>query len=173
MNSLILAKIGGWLGRVPWYAWVILGLVAYGGLQRHNALSAKADLVTYKAEVQAAFDKQKADDAAETARRLKTMQEVADAATIQANANRADADGARAALDKLRAQLARGNAGTGNPAASSVGTPTGATGSVPPELLLRCAERVVELAGYADSAATAGKACERAYDSLTKRGPNP
>jgi hypothetical protein len=173
MNPLILTKILGWFARVPWFAWVILALLAWGGWQRHQAISARDSLTSYKAEVQAAFDKQRAEDAAETARRAKVMQEVADSATIQANANRADADSARAALERLRTQFARGNAGAGNPSAAPGGPPAGAAGSVPPELLLRCAERVVELAGYADASRTAGQACERAYDSLTRRGPNP
>ena len=168
--ALVLAR----LAKVPAWAWVILALLAWGGWQRHAAISARDNLASYKQEVQAEFDKAKAKDAAETSRRLKTLQEVADAATIQSNANRVDADGARAALDRLRKQLAAGgHAGGGGAGAAASGASTNAAAVVPAELLVKCGERVVGLSEYADAARTAGQACERAYDSLTKRGPNP
>lgn len=174
MNPLLLAKIGGAIAKVPWWAWALAGLLAWGALQRHRVIKAREALVEYKAEVQDAFDRQKQADTLEGARRTKTIMEVADAATLQAESDRRSAAGARAALERLRAQSATGgNAGGVNPAATPGGPPADSSRVVPAELLNRCGTRLVELGEYADTARTAGQACERAYDALTKRGPNP
>ncbi|MDH4053673.1 MAG: DUF2514 family protein, partial [Rubrivivax sp.] len=139
------------LGRIPMVWWIVIALAGWGGFSRVQVAHGKAALVAYKAEVQAAFDKQKAADAAESERRNKQVQEAADAAFKQAEKDRADAAGARAALDQLRQRLAaRSNSGAVRPPASPGSAPTEGAANVPADLFLRCAGRIVELAEYAD-----------------------
>lgn len=77
---------------------------------------------------------------------------------------RADADGARAELDRLRLAAAD-TAATASPA--TAGEAATGPGLVLADVLSGAAGRAVELAAALDAARTAGTACERSFDALT------
>ena len=155
------------LGIVPIWVWALIASVGWGTWEHQHAAAAKRDLAEYKLEAQAKFDQQRAADAAETARLLREKQENIDVATKETAANRAAADAARVALDRLRARYAAGgHAGTGTATTTPGCAPATTANLVPADMLVRCGERVVGLAEFADASRTAGKACERAYDAL-------
>lgn len=124
--------------------------------------------------MQAAIIDQQA-NAAETARRLAAQQEINNATTAQLNRARADADAARSAGDRLRAQLAayvsahRGDASS-HPAPEPAGPPASAPVDLLADMFRDSDEAAGILAAALDAARAAGLACERAYDALT--GPN-
>lgn len=163
---LILRKMAG---AVPWWAWLLVVALAWGGWQRHQAKAAAA--VHTRAVAKAAADRetQLLAEAAETARRLKAQQGAAQHARTQAQKNAADAASARTAAEQLRARLAalQANPGPADTATAPGSAPTGPTVGVLADLLNRCVGRARELAEYADAARTAGQACESSYDTLT------
>lgn len=156
------------LRAVPLWAWALGAAVAWGGFHRWRAIDARADFQAAQQQAQLEHAAQLARDTAETQRRTKTIMEAADAATIQSQANRADAYRARAALERVRAQLAAHQADgrPADPPAAGSSAPAADAGMVPAELLGRCGTRILELARLADERGTAGAACERGYDAL-------
>jgi len=140
--------------RIPAAWYVTAGALALAGWQALSAYSARTELAELRAEA-----------AQETVRRIESMQEV----TRYANQSRArymaDAAGLATAADRLRQRLAdhvrRAQAAPGSPPASDACV-------VHTELLRRADERVRQLATIADERGTAGEACVRAYESLTK-----
>lgn len=86
---------------------------------------------------------------------------------------RHDADGARAAADSLRAQLARYRAAaraTQDPGAPAPGPSTSDAIDLLADLFAGADAAAGELAKAADMAHAAGLTCERSYDALTNRG---
>lgn len=117
--------------------------------------------------------KAQSDNAAETARRLKAQQEINDETTTQLNWARADADAARSAGDRLRAQLAAYvSANRGSASSNPATQPASASTSTPVDLLADMFRDSDEAAGILaaalDAAHAAGLACERQYDALTR-----
>jgi hypothetical protein len=169
VNPLLVAKLLGWVARVPWWAWALVILLGWGLAQGHRASAARAEYAAAQAQAAKEQAEAAAKAQAETDRRTRAIMEAADAATIQSQADRAAAGRARAAVDRLRAAVAAHapDAGASGPAAAPGGTSAPGTAVLSADLLGRCGERVVELAGFADAARTAGAACERAYQALT------
>lgn len=111
-----------------------------------------------------------ADRRAEEQRRAAAAEEVIREAAEREAQARADAVAAGAVADRLRRQIAaltaRGGSAGRDPAAASAGPPAGDPIGVLADVLERADRRAGILAEYADSARSAGLACERAYDSL-------
>ena len=153
---------------------VVVGLLAAkAGYDRHQRGIGAA-------EVQAHWDAEKvtqqhdlivkqAADAAETERRLAAQRENIDETTAQLNRARADADAARTAGQRLRAQLAKyvaSHTGTGNPGPAGVGEAAGSGVTLLADLFQEADATAGELAKALDRSRAAGLACERAYESL-------
>lgn len=107
----------------------------------------------------------------EERRRVAALESAIDDAQKQASAAAADAAGARAERDSMRARantLARTAAGR-DPAVA-LGSPAGATAvDLLAYMLGRSVDRAEALAGVADRARIAGLTCERAYDEVRGR----
>jgi hypothetical protein len=160
------------LGGIPLWAWALAALAAWGGFHRWQAIDARRDFQEAKAAAVAEQAASAAAAARETARRFQTVQEAADAATLQGQRDRAAAAGAAAAADRLRARIAAVEAAgrAADPPASGGSAPAGEATRMLSDVLGQCVDRVRRLADYADQARTAGQACERSYDALTPKG---
>ncbi len=103
----------------------------------------------------------------EEQRRTAAQSEIANEASKQRDAARADAATAASAADGLRKQVAAlvSRAGHSAPAAGSA--PADDPIGVLADVLERADQRAGELAEYADRARIAGQQCERSYDALT------
>jgi hypothetical protein len=117
-----------------------------------QAVKARDELRQVKAEAQA-----------EAGRRTMVVMEIVNASETKAETHRRDADAARAAVQRLRQQLAATAERAAAPAASA-----SAPDAAPmlADMLGQCAERLRAMAEYADRAARAGQACEASYDAL-------
>jgi hypothetical protein len=147
-------RLGIRLIRLPAAWYVTAGALALAGWQALSAYSARTELA-----------EQHAAAAQETVRRIESMQEVTRYANQSRARDAAHAAGLADAADRLRQRLAdhvrRAQAATGSaPAADAC--------VVHAELLRRADERLRQLAAIADERGTAGEACVRAYESLTK-----
>lgn len=172
------------LDIVPWWVDALLVALVAGGLSLAVYGYGRHQREAGRQEVQAAWNAEKviqqqaalkaqADSAAETQRRLAAQQEITNETTAQLNRARADADAARSASDRLRAQLAAYvSANRGAARSNPAPQPGGATTSTPIDLLADMFRDSDEAAGILaealDAAYAAGLACERQYDALTK-----
>ena len=132
------------------------------------AVQQKFDAAEKAAEEKRLADVQAA--RAEEQRRTNAQAEIANEATKQADAARADAAAANSAADGLRARVAQliaASRAARNSAVASAGAAAGDPLDVLANVLARADRRAGDLAAYADSARVAGTTCERAYDSLT------
>jgi len=85
-----------------------------------------------------------------------------------------DAAAADRVARQLREHIARlvapaAGGADGNPGATAAGPPAAGPGLVLAELFGRADDRAGELAAFADQAHAAGLACQRAYESLSRR----
>ena len=158
------------LRAVPLWAYALAAALAWGGVERWRANDARADLERAIAQAQAEHAAQRDRDARETQRRTRTVMEAADAATLQSQADRAAADAARSAADRLLARLAaaQAHARARDSAAAGGCAATDAAATVQADVLGRALGAARELGAYADAARTAGTACERSYEALTR-----
>ncbi len=98
------------------------------------------------------------------------QQEAIDAAATSLAQARADAAGARSALDRLRQRAALHAAAARPPGPDPAPVGVCQTATVPADLLafvlVQAADRARELAAYADESRAAGLACERSYEAV-------
>lgn len=164
MIALLIPRVLTFARAIPWWAWILAVALAWGGWQRHKAQSVAAEY--QRAQASAAVEREAALQASitETARRLAAQQRIASDAKAQTAKARAAAAAAGDAVQQLRDRLAQSaSASPDNPAPANRGE-TAALARV----LGVCAERYQGLAGIADAAIVAGKACEQSYDALTR-----
>lgn len=168
MSILLLGLWGrvlAFVKLVPVWVWIVAIALAWGAWQRHTANSVAAEFSKAKETAAAEREQSLQLSIDETNRRLLAQTQVTDEARKQTLLARAQAGAAGAAAERLRNQLAA------KPADPTPGNPTSASGSeaaVLAQLLSVCAARYRALAGIADEAIVAGKACESSYQSLTK-----
>lgn len=171
--GLILSPILAVLRAIPWWAYAIAACLAWGGFQRHRAVSAAKEY--QQAQAEAAAEREQALQAAinETARRLAAQAQATKEADEQTARAVATAAGAIGAANRLRSQLAaiKASAAASHPTAAGAGQ----TGRLA-DVLAECVDRYRTVAAAADRAIIAGRTCERVHNSLTSpwsgAGPN-
>jgi hypothetical protein len=164
MIALILPRLLTFARAIPWWAWLLAAVLAWGGWQRHRAQSVAAQY--QRAQASAAAEREAALQASitETARRLAAQQKATNDARAQTTKARASAAAAGDAVVRLRERLAQSaSAAPDNPAAA-VRSEAAALARVVGE----CAARYRGLAEVADAAVIAGRACEQSYEALSK-----
>lgn len=163
--------------RVLYAALVSALLLAW--VQTHRLIAeraAHADTRTQHAEMLAASERaaREAVEAAraEEQRRTDEVQKAADEALEALERARADAAAASTAGQRLRDRIAAITAGCraapGHPSPASGGPPADATADLLANVQRRLDEAADGVAGFADRAHAAGRACERGYDALTR-----
>lgn len=121
------------------------------------------------AYTQAALDAQRQMRELE-ARHAAEIDKVAAAARDRARIVAADAARARGELERLRASATAASQQCSAPATTAGGsTAAGHAAGVLAELLSECGGQLIAVARYADAAAAAGSACERAYREVTSK----
>ena len=153
------------LARVPIWAWALAAVLAWGGWQRYQARSVRAEYTQAQAAAETARVQSQAAAATETARRLKAQQEITDAEIQRRQAAEQAAAGLRTAEQRLRTQLAQSAARAASdpaPAGSGPAAPL----SVFADVLGECTTAVRQLAREADATRAAGSACQASYDAL-------
>ncbi len=171
MTALLIAK--RIFGALPIWAWVLLAVLAWGGMQRHQAKALEREKA--QAVQKAAQDEieQVRADLEESKRRNAEVTNAAIQAQKQAAQSAAAVDRLRATEQRLRDKVAAIEAiASGN----NPGAPPGSQAAEEARGLLAklygsCRTRVIEVSRFADQAMTAAEACERSYDSLTKGKP--
>ena len=161
-----MGMILGFARVVPFWAWLVIALVAWGGFQRWRANSAAATYQQAQIEAAKATEAALAENIRETARRLAEQQKVTTDAELKLTKARSDAAGAAGAAERLRRQLVAlraASAPTGDPSASGAGT----AGRLA-EVLGECVDQYRTVAAAADRAVVAGRTCEASYNALTK-----
>ena len=158
-------------GAVPWWLWVLVVVLAWGGWQRHQAKAAAETYTRAVAAAAAERETQLLADAAETARRLQAQKGATDAAKQKTAALAADMARARSNEQRLLEQLAavQANPGPADSAAAPGSPPATATTGMLADLLSKCVGRVRRLAEHLDASTTAGETCEASYDALTAK----
>lgn len=158
----MIAALGYVAGLIPRWIWLSLGALAIACL---CAWSWRAGAQYERGQWQAKALAQAQADAAETARRIKTLEEARRAAEIRTHQALEDAAAAGAAAERLRQQIATILAA--HPAAAGGRAPAADAIGVLADVLGRCDARAGDLAAYADAARNAGALCEQSYDTLT------
>ena len=147
----------------------LLLALAAAGVERTRRADIQSKFSDYRAQAEEQARKASEDARAEEQRRQAEQTKVVADAKKQAQSAQVAASAARTAGERLREQLAslRSQA-CGNPAPPP-GSPATTT---PPDLLAdvqrRLDEALQDIAGYADAAAIAGRACEKSYSTLTE-----
>lgn len=137
--------------------WVRSEIISYGD-QRYAEGKAQA------------IAEQKAADEQEEQRRNAELQKIQANAQQRIDAARNDAVNAAAKSGRLQQQLANIRKQlVGYSTAESIGNPAAGTGVLLSDVLSKSVERNRQLADYADRAREAGLACQKQYESLTRR----
>lgn len=124
----------------------------------------------YAAGYAQAVAEQKAADEQEEQRRNAELQKIQAYAQQRIDAARNDAVNAAAKSGRLQQQLANIRKQlVGYSTAESIGNPAAETGVLLAQLLSESVERNRQLADYADRARETGLACQKQYESLTRR----
>lgn len=160
----------GLLRVVPVWALALTAALAWGAWQRHSAIQATQALA--EVQLQTATLREQAMHAAliETTRRLSAQQEVTHAAQARARQALQDRAAAASAADSLRqrADQLAARAGACDTAAADGGEAARAAGMVLADMLGRVEEAGRSAAAGLDAATTAGIACERSYEALSR-----
>jgi hypothetical protein len=158
--GVIAVKLFALVSKVPWWLWAVMGLVLWGLSGHHDYKALKQEVV-----VKAAKSEQEQRD--EEQRRVVEQAKAVDKVAAAAEGDKLDAERARAAERRLRAQLevARARSEASASAASAAERKTAETVRV---VLGECVARYRELGEEADRARRAGQACEVSYDVLVK-----
>lgn len=168
------------LGLIPARDW--LYLIAIAALLAAAALFVSHERTVGAAKVEAVRQAEhasmaavaasaSASAAAETNRRQGAILEIVNDTQTQAARVASDAVSAAAARDALRVQLAavvRASRVPGDSAAAPGGSAASDPIGVLSDVLGRADDRATDLARLADERGTAGAACERSFDALTK-----
>lgn len=152
-----------------WRPLAIIIIVAAGALWVANKVSSYGEQ-QYAAGYAKAITEQKAADKKEEQRRNAELQKIQADAQQRIDAARNDAVNAAAKSGRLQQQLAtirKQLVGYSN--AESIGNPAAETGVLLADVLAKSVERNRQLADYADRAREAGLACQKQYESLTRR----
>lgn len=137
--------------------WVVNKVSSYGE-QRYNDGYAKA------------VAEQKAADEQEEQRRNAELQKIQADTQQRIDTARNDAVNAAAKSGRLQQQLANIRRQlVGYSTSESIGNPAAETGVLLSDVLSKSVERNRQLADYADRAREAGLACQKQYESLTRR----
>lgn len=167
---------------IPWRLLGMLAIVAVAGVQTvrlERERTAHAETRAEQARTHADWQREArvATDAArkEERRVAAEYQEIANETQAKLDGVQADAVRARHERDGLRAQLAAlkssGSRGApGNPFAAPECAPVTAAVGLLADVLASADDVAAELAEALDRSHTAGLACERAHDTLTKAG---
>jgi hypothetical protein len=156
---------------IPWrtIAALTLGSCLFGAGWTANGWRKDAQIAdltrAHAQETLAATQAARADEQ----RRTAAQQEIANAATKEAESARNDARAAGDAAERLRVRVAELVAASraSDPAPAGSGPAAGDTDTLLAELFRRADERAGSLASDLDAARIAGQACERAYNALT------
>jgi len=163
---LVLSPILGVLRAIPWWAYAIAIVLAWGGYQRHLANAAAARFQAAQRAAAAEREQALAAVVAETARRLAAQQVVAQNATVRSARAQASANAASIAAAGLRDRLLALQADLSSAHPSADATSQAARLA---EILGRCTDRYTSVAARADAAIVAGQACVESYESLSSQ----
>ncbi len=136
--------------------WVSNGWRLKGEMNKREAAQAEA--------ATAAIKKVREEDN----RRTNALLETLNAAHADLARALSDRDSARAASDVLQQRARDLAASCGRAAPAGAGKATASAGDLLADMLVRVDEAAGSIAAHADRAVIAGRACERAYDSLGK-----
>lgn len=146
----------------------VLAAIAAGlWVIHHRGYVKGADAV--RAEWADAKERQRIVDAAERTRRDAAQLEIIRNAIAETSRARADAAAAGAAGSRLRDAYAAALKRCTNPPAAAGSAPAASADDVLAYVQRRIDEAAGELAKVADDRGTAGRACERAYETLTEK----
>lgn len=152
-----------------WRLLAIIIIVAAGALWARSEIISYGDQRYAEGKAQAIAE-QKAADKKEEQRRNAELQKIQADAQQRIDAARNDAVNAAANSGRLQQQLANIRKQlVGYSASESIGNPAAETGVLLGDVLSKSVERNRQLADYADRARGAGLACQKQYESLTRR----
>lgn len=152
-----------------WRPLAIIIIVAICALWTANKVSSYGEQ-RYNDGYAKAVAEQKAANEKEEQRRNAELQKIQADAQQRIDAARNDAVNAAAKSGRLQQQLANIRKQlVGYSTAESIGNPTAETGVLLSDVLTKSVERNRQLAEYADMAREAGLACQKQYESLTRR----
>lgn len=152
-----------------WRLLAIIIIVAAGALWVRGEVTEYGDQRYAEGKAQAIAE-QKAADKKEEQRRNAELQKIQADAQQRIDAARNDAVNAAAKSGRLQQQLTSIRKQlVGYSTSESIGNPAADTGVLLGDVLSKSVERNRQLADYADRAREAGLACQKQYESLTRR----
>ncbi|WXL23904.1 DUF2514 family protein [Ectopseudomonas mendocina] len=158
-----------WLRAVPVWAWACLGLSVLVLIQDSRLSDVRGEFAEYREGVERAA-KEAAESALAERRRIeKELEEVDRHAIEEKQKYRADADRAQSELDRLSALFRaaeRRAVQCGNSITAQLSETAERDARVRSDMLGRIGEAAAGYAEIADGRGVAGRACEKAYDSI-------